>query len=95
MVAVSMALLTKLASVAGHFFCETASALLSYFSQYILLIAYMSGVSVEGAVAQCDGASAAEGNRTTTTITILHQRTALEGRDEPSTYQHRVQSYSG
>jgi hypothetical protein len=55
MVAVPLKLLTKLASVAGHFFCETASAQLSYATQNILLIAYRS-VSVEGAVAQCDGA---------------------------------------
>ena len=81
MVAVPLKLLTKLASVAGQFFCETASAQLSYFSQYILLIAYR-GVSSESAVAQCDGASA-DPNRTTRTTT-LHQRTTLEGRDEPS-----------
>jgi hypothetical protein len=79
-VAVPLKLLSKLASVAGHFFCETASALLSYFSQYILLIAYR-GVSVESAVAQCRGASVEDANRTTIT---LHQRTTLEGRDEPS-----------
>ena len=81
MIAVPLKLLTKLASVAGHFFCEPASALLSYFSQYILLIAYR-GVSVESAVAQCDGASDVDENRTTTTT--LHQRTTLEGTDEPS-----------
>jgi hypothetical protein len=84
-VAVPLKLLSKLASVAGQFFCETASAQLSYFSQHILLIAYR-GVFIEGAVAQCDGASAGDFNRTTTTIirTTLHQRTTLEGTDEPS-----------
>ena len=87
MVRVPLKLLTKLASVAGQFFCETASALLSYFSQHILLIAYR-GVSSESAVAQCGGASsdgASDANRTTTIIiTSLHQRTTLEGTDEPS-----------
>ena len=83
MVAVPLKLLSKLASVAGQFFCETASAQLSYFSQTILLIAYR-GVFIEGAIAQCDGAFV-DANRTTSTITLhLHQRTTLEGRDEPS-----------
>ena len=45
MVRVPLKLLTKLASVAGQFFCETASAQLSYFAQHILLIAYR-GVSI-------------------------------------------------
>ena len=75
MVAVPLKLRTKLAPVARQFFCETASAQLSYFSQHILLIAYR-GVSSEGAIAQCDGASVDE-NRTT--ITTLHSRTTLEG----------------
>jgi hypothetical protein len=80
MIAVPLKLLPKLASVAGQFFCKTASALLSYFTQNTLLIAYR-GVSIEAAIAQCDGASAVDANRTTKT---LHQRTALEGRGEPS-----------
>jgi len=83
MVAVPLKLLTKLASVAGQFFCETASAQLSYFSQHILLIAYR-GVFIEGAVAQCGGASCVDENRTTIITRTLHQRTTLEGTDEPS-----------
>ena len=79
-VAVPLKLLIKLASVAGQFFCETASAQLSYFTLHILLIAYR-GVSVESAIAKCDGASNVDVNRTTKTIStiILHQRTTLEG----------------
>ena len=42
-------------------------------------MAHACGVSVEGAVAQCDGASS-DANRTTIiNTTILHQRTTLEG----------------